>query len=121
MQKTGRAVINSAILLAALLLAVGTTAQAHQVKSLTAGNGSKLTIVEHQHVFGTAGYGGTYRTGHAARVGDNGITIWSAKQYNGYASSQTRNKHYRGGFGKAKSSYGRSTSRQYGRNDSRDK
>ncbi len=115
MKKACAVVLNSMLLLTAFFLAATSVVQAHEVKSLGGANGTTLNAVAHQHVRASTGYGGTYRTGHEAKTGNSSIIIWSARQYNGYGSSQTRNKHYRGGFSKSKSGFGRSTNRQYGR------
>jgi hypothetical protein len=89
------------------------SATAHEVTSLTGANAVNLGIASHKHYRSPGKYGDTYRTGHGVEAGNSGIIIWSAKSYNGYGSSQTRNKHYRGGFNH-RSNYGKNYKRSYG-------
>jgi len=89
------------------------SAIAHEVKSLSGVNAVNLGIASHKHYRSPGKYGDTYRTGHGVEAGNSGIIIWSAKSYNGYGASQTRNKHYRGGFNH-RPKYGTNYKRSYG-------
>ena len=106
------------LIFSALMLTALQSAFAHEVRKINGTNGVNLGVVPHQHYRSGIKYGGTYRTGHGAEAGDSGIIIWSAKAYNGYGLSQTRNRHYRGGF-KGQSPYGQSNNKNYGKDTRR--
>ena len=111
--------VTQGLLFASLTLFVGQGVFAHEVKTVTSANAINLGVAQHQHLQSASKYGGTHRTGHGAQVGESGIIIWSAKEYNGYGSTQTRNKHYRGGF-KGQQKYGRVVGREYGKDTRND-